>query len=60
MNWTPQRIKQLRKRLKMSQTQLAEAIGVSLRTCQYWEADENPTTPTRLAQKALDRLKEGR
>lgn len=36
-----QHIRQLRKRIKITQEQLAEAVGVDVRTVQRWEAGEN-------------------
>lgn len=51
------RIKEERLRLKMTQTQLAQASGASLRSVASWEANEaRPTssTLTKLAQAGID------
>jgi putative transcriptional regulator len=51
---SPDKIKQLRKQLGLTQTQFAGKIGVHLQTISRWERGE--TAPLGLAQKALERL----
>jgi len=47
-------IKDLRKKLKMTQQQLADVLGVDNFTISRWERHENK--PSRLAQRQLARL----
>jgi len=47
-------IKKLRKRLKFTQTQLAEKLGVSKTTVLNWENET--TKPSKLALRQLSRL----
>jgi DNA-binding XRE family transcriptional regulator len=48
-------IKKVRKKLKMSQTELARLLGVSLRTIQNWEAGENiPLTKHEILRNFID------
>jgi len=47
-------IKKLRKRLGMSQGELAEALGVERITVIRWESGDNK--PSKLAQRQLARL----
>lgn len=42
---TPTRIKRLRKRLRISQEDMAAALGVSLSTVQRWESGDNSPSP---------------
>jgi len=46
-------LRAVRSRLGMTQTQLAERLGVSRRSVQYWEVDGLPDERTRLALGAL-------
>jgi DNA-binding transcriptional regulator YiaG len=52
--WTPERIRRLRRRLKMTHLELAHALGVDQRTVQGWQAGRNE--PRGLSRQALDRL----
>lgn len=54
MNWTPQRIKDLRGRLKVSQEELAALAGCSFTTINRWE--NGRTKPSRLAAARLDEI----
>lgn len=51
-------IKQLRKKVNLTQEQLANKLGVSWTTISRWE--NNKTKPSHLAQKEIDRLIEGK
>lgn len=51
---TSEEIKQLRKRLNMTQEELANKLGVSRQTVYHWE--KNQKRPSRLAKKQLARL----
>ena len=44
--WTPKRVRELRQRLGLNQTALAQLLGASLRTIQSIEAGERPVTRT--------------
>lgn len=54
---TPAAIKALRQKLKLTQGEFADRLGVSRRTAQGWEADTNPHRPSALALAALKILK---
>ena len=56
MEFTPQSIKRLRKRLKMTQQEFADAIGCTWRAVAHWEAGTRGVSP--LAQRAIERVKE--
>lgn len=43
---TPEEFKAWRKRLELTQTQAAEALGLSLRAIQYYERGEREITRT--------------
>jgi len=49
----PALLRAVRFRLGLTQTQLAERLGVSLRSVQYWEVHGLPDERTRLALRAL-------
>ncbi len=49
-------IKHFRIKYKLSQSQLAELLGVSLRTVQFWEAEKRNPRP--IVLKLLEKLKE--
>lgn len=51
--WTADRIRAIRERLDITQTELANEIGVVLRCVQYWEEGRKPS---RLAVKALEAI----
>lgn len=51
--WTAERIRSIRERLDITQTELANEIGVVLRCVQYWEEGRKPS---RLAVKALEAI----
>ena len=57
--------KEIRKKLNMKQSEIAEAIGVGTRAVQYWEKGERkiPETTayfvTNLLQEQLKKLKDG-
>ena len=51
-------IKQIRKKLNLTQEQLANKLGVSWATVNRWE--NNKTKPSHLAQKEIDRLTKGK
>jgi len=56
--WTPQRVKALRKGLGMTQEQFAEAVGVAhLVVVMRWE--RGTRAPDRRSRVALERLDEG-
>jgi DNA-binding transcriptional regulator YiaG len=51
-------IRKIRKKLRLTQEQLAQRLGVSFTTVNRWETDK--TKPSPLALKGLERLsKEG-
>ena len=52
--WTPKRLKLLRKRLKLTQKQLGEKIGVHVVTVTRWETGTN--VPSGLAAEKLNQL----
>ena len=52
--WTPGRIQQLRKRLEMSQKELAKRMGVRQATVSDWENGKQSPSP--MARRLLDRL----
>ncbi len=54
MKWGKQEIKQLRKRLKMTQGELALSLGVDIKTITRWETGER--RPSQLALRELTRL----
>lgn len=54
---TPAQIKKLRQKLKLTQGQFADRLGVSRRTAQGWEAVTHSHRPSRLALAALKELK---
>lgn len=47
-------LKQVRKRLGLSQEQLAQALGVSFATVNRWENEK--TSPSKLAVKTFERF----
>ena len=49
-----EKVKELRRKKRWSQEDLAREIGVSLSTVQRWESKE--VNPTRLARRELERL----
>lgn len=51
-------IRQIRKKLNLTQEQLAQKLGVSWTTVNRWE--NNKTKPSNLAQKQIERLIEGK
>jgi len=51
---TADEIRELRKRLAMTQQQLSNRLGVSMSTVQKWEA--GTAKPRGLSRRALDRL----
>ncbi len=53
-----QQIKKIRKLLKMTQEEFAQALGVSWSTVAKWESGD--FNPSRLAAKAIERLQEER
>jgi DNA-binding transcriptional regulator YiaG len=55
--WTPERIRRLRKRLKMTHDELAIALGVAPRTVIGWQSGRNK--PRGLSCLALDLLDRG-
>lgn len=57
VTWNATRILTLRKRLSLTQEQMAHAIGVTVSTFQRWEKDR--TTPSPLACKQLTMLAGG-
>jgi DNA-binding transcriptional regulator YiaG len=52
--WTPKRLKLLRKRLKLTQKELGERLGVHVVTVTRWET--NVTVPSGLAAEKLNQL----
>lgn len=54
VNWDKDSVRDFRETYGWSQRQLADAVGVSLRTVQLWEAGDPPSARSR---KALDRVK---
>jgi DNA-binding transcriptional regulator YiaG len=56
MAWDGNKIRALRKRLKQTQLQFADTIGVSIDTLQNWEQDRFAPPP--IAGKFFDRLQE--
>ena len=52
--WTPKRLKLLRKRLKLTQKQLGEKVGVHVVTVTRWETGAN--VPSGLAAEKLNQL----
>ena len=52
--WTPGRIQQLRKRLDMSQKELAKRMGVRQATVSDWQNGKQSPSP--MARRLLDRL----
>jgi DNA-binding transcriptional regulator YiaG len=56
--WTPSKIRQLRKRLGVSQTEFGqELIGVSFATVSRWESTTHThSDPSPLAQRKLNEL----
>ena len=55
MNWTPHRIRTLRKRLDLSQPLFADAVGVHERTVRAWEAGSSAPKGT-AARRRLTEL----
>jgi DNA-binding transcriptional regulator YiaG len=55
--WTPGRIQQLRKRLDMSQKELAKRMGVRQATVSDWQNGKQSPSP--MARRLLDRLAAG-
>ena len=53
-HWTPDHIRVLRQRLKVSQAKLAQLLGMHYGTIVSWEAGR--THPSPLAVAALDKL----
>jgi transcriptional regulator with XRE-family HTH domain len=53
--WTPDTIRDLKSKLGLSWSELAEACGVSPRTARYWVQGEG-TQPGQNAREKLDRL----
>jgi len=51
-------IKQIRKKLKLTQEQLAQKLGVSWATVNRWE--NNKTKPSPLAMMQIENLTEGK
>ena len=49
--WTPERIKALRKRCKLSKKRFASQLGINEQTIYHWEA--NKAHPSALACKIL-------
>ena len=49
-------VKKIRKKLKLSQPQFAQKVGVSPRQVNRWEHQRS--APSRLAQQAIERLLE--
>jgi type I restriction enzyme M protein len=54
MPWTPKRLKALRRRLKLTQKELGEKIGVHVVTVTRWET--GAFEPSGLAVEKLDQL----
>ena len=52
--WTPGKIKDLRRKLKLSQNQLAQELHVAPQTVYNWEHSQN--RPSNLAKRQLSRL----
>lgn len=52
--WTPSRIKQLRKKLGLSQAEFAKRMGVRQATVSDWETGKQTTSP--MARRLLDRI----
>lgn len=60
---TPQRVKEIRKRLGMTLAEASDHVGVHIRTWQKWETVEGPNsrTPRGAARKVLEKMEhEGR
>ena len=53
-NWTPEAVRDLRRRLGVTQQQMADRLGCHLRAIGQWE--QGTRTPTGLYAAALDRL----
>ena len=56
MTWTPERIQQLRRRLSLTQTELAERMGVRQATVSDWERGKQ--TPTGASVTLLEMLEQ--
>ena len=52
MEYTPEQIRRLRKKLTVTQEGLARLLEVSVRTVAGWEGGQNKPSP--MARKALD------
>ena len=58
---TPDELKEVRSRLGLTQTQLANELGVTLNAVQRWEAGERPIRRvTELALETLERRRRGK
>ena len=58
---TPDELKEVRSRLGLTQTQLANELGVTLNAVQRWEAGDRPIRRvTELALKTLERRRRGK
>ena len=58
---TPDELKETRSRLGLTQTQLAQELGVTLNAVQRWEAGERPIRRvTELALETLERRRRGK
>lgn len=55
MQWTAERIRELRQRLECTQEALARRLNISVDTVRRWEQERGQ--PSALAAEALDRLK---
>ncbi len=56
--WTPERLKALRHRLDLTQTEAAARVGVSRRAWASWEGGEKqPSRPVRILLDQLDARK---
>lgn len=56
--WTPERIRELRMKLQLTQEEFAQLIGVTFPTVNRWENGKN--SPNRIAQRRLAKAEEGK
>lgn len=57
MNWTAEKIKQLRAKKRLTQSQLAEMCGVAVTTVSRWE--QGITHPDNRSRESLDFIAKG-
>lgn len=57
---SPAQIRRIRLRLKLTQAEAAEKVGVARKTWMYWESSSRDRQPSRAAAKLIALLAAGR